>query len=196
MIPRTGDATDPAVVRASFADGNDRGRPDGAAVDAQGCYWTALFEGGRIQHYAPDGVPLAEFPVPARCPTMVAFGGPDLKTLYVTSARTSRPDDELAALPHSGSLFSMTVDVPAFQNIALIPPFDARGRDALRLSNRSIPLPAERSVVITGGASGIGEEIVKAFVAQGARVSFIDIDAEEGRGPGFRDAALRSTHAM
>ena len=90
----------------------DRGRPDGAAVDAEGCYWTALFEGGRIQRYAPDGRLLAEYPVPARCPTMVCFGGPDLKTLYVTSARTGRSETSSQALPHSGSLFSMPVDVP------------------------------------------------------------------------------------
>lgn len=90
----------------------DRGRPDGASVDAEGCYWTALYEGGRVQRYAPDGTLLAEYPVPARCPTMVAFGGPDLRTLYVTSARAGRPAEELAAFPHSGSLFAMRVDVP------------------------------------------------------------------------------------
>lgn len=55
---------------------------------------------------------LAEYPVPARCPTMICFAGADLKTLYVTSARTGRTKDELEAFPHSGSLFSMPVDVP------------------------------------------------------------------------------------
>ncbi|MCB8819698.1 SMP-30/gluconolactonase/LRE family protein [Microvirga rosea] len=110
--PATGHAHDPQVfVRLNPTD-HDKGRPDGAAVDAQGCYWTALFEGGRIQRYAPDGRLLAEYPVPARCPTMVAFGGPDLKTLFVTSARAGRSDEELAALPHSGSLFTMEVEVP------------------------------------------------------------------------------------
>ena len=46
------------------------------------------------------------------CPTMCAFGGPDLKTLFVTTARQNRDDDELARLPHSGGLFAMRVDVP------------------------------------------------------------------------------------
>ena len=46
------------------------------------------------------------------CPTMCAFGGPDLRTLYVTTARQLRDADELARLPQSGGLFSMTVDVP------------------------------------------------------------------------------------
>lgn len=110
--PSTGAATNKALFVRLTPTETDRGRPDGAAVDAEGCYWTALFEGGRIQRYAPDGRLLAEYPVPARCPTMVCFGGPDLKTLFVTSARTGRPAEELAMLPHSGSLFSMRVDVP------------------------------------------------------------------------------------
>jgi len=110
--PTTGQATDKTLFVRLQPTETDRGRPDGAAVDAEGCYWTALFEGGRIQRYSPNGRLLAEHPVPARCPTMVCFGGPDLKTLYVTSARTGRPADELDAYPHSGSLFTMPVDVP------------------------------------------------------------------------------------
>ena len=46
------------------------------------------------------------------CPTMCAFGGADLKTLYVTSARQLRSDAELATLPQSGGIFAMQVDVP------------------------------------------------------------------------------------
>jgi sugar lactone lactonase YvrE len=110
--PHTGEATDKTLFVRLQPTETDRGRPDGAAVDTEGCYWTALFEGGRIQRYGPDGHLLVEHPVPARCPTMVCFGGPDMKTLYVTSARTGRSPEELADLPHSGSLFSMRVDVP------------------------------------------------------------------------------------
>src|SRR6478735_8634996 len=110
--PATGEATDKTLFVRLAPTESDRGRPDGAAVDAEGCYWTALFEGGRIQRYAPDGRLLAEHAVRARCPTMVCFGGPDRKTLYVTSARTGRSEGELAGLPHSGSLFAMPVDVP------------------------------------------------------------------------------------
>ena len=110
--PATGQAKDKTLFLRLQPSEADRGRPDGAAVDAEGCYWTALFEGGRIQRYAPDGRLLAEYPVPARCPTMICFAGADLKTLYVTSARTGRTKDELEAFPHSGSLFSMPVDVP------------------------------------------------------------------------------------
>ncbi len=64
----------------------DRGRPDGAAVDVEGCYWTALYEGARIHRYDPDGRLMASFPLPARKPTMPAFGGEGLRTLFVTTA--------------------------------------------------------------------------------------------------------------
>jgi sugar lactone lactonase YvrE len=88
------------------------GRPDGAAVDAEGAYWCAMYEGQRLLRFAPDGQLLQELPLPARCPTMPCFGGPDLRTLYVTTARDKRPADELAALPLSGCVLSTRVDVP------------------------------------------------------------------------------------
>ena len=49
----------------------------------------------------------ANIPVPACCPTMVSFGGPDMTTLYVTSARGGRDPDEIRRFPHSGGLFAM-----------------------------------------------------------------------------------------
>ncbi len=88
------------------------GRPDGAAVDSEGAYWCAMFEGQRLLRFAPDGKLLQELPLPARCPTMPCFGGPDLRTLFVTTARHQRPADELAALPLSGCVLSCRVDVP------------------------------------------------------------------------------------
>lgn len=88
------------------------GRPDGAAMDVEGHYWVAMFEGGRVLRLAPDGRIAAEFPVPARCPTMPCFGGPDGRTLYLTTARHQRPAEELAAFPHSGCVLSARVDVP------------------------------------------------------------------------------------
>ena len=88
------------------------GRPDGAAVDAEGAYWCAMFEGQRLLRLAPDGRLLQALPLPVRCPTMPCFGGPDLRTLYVTSARHNRPADELAAQPLAGCVLSLRVDVP------------------------------------------------------------------------------------
>lgn len=95
---------------ARWSGENDR--PDGAAVDREGNYWVAFFRGGKIAKVAPTGRTLAEYPVPAMCPTMCAFGGPDLKTLYVTTARRQRADDELARLPQSGGIFAMQVETP------------------------------------------------------------------------------------
>jgi sugar lactone lactonase YvrE len=88
------------------------GRPDGAAVDSQGNYWTAMFEGGRLLQFSPEGRLLRELEVPVRCPTMPCFGGGDLRTLYLTSARQGRPEAELAAHPLSGRVLWTRVDVP------------------------------------------------------------------------------------
>jgi sugar lactone lactonase YvrE len=88
------------------------GRPDGAAVDVQGNYYAAMFEGGRVVKLSPSGDVLAEIAVPALCPTMPCFGGDDLKTLYLTTARHGRGASELQTYPQSGCMFSMRVDVP------------------------------------------------------------------------------------
>ena len=88
------------------------GRPDGAAVDSQGNYWCAMFEGGRLLKFSPGGALLAEISVPAQCPTMPCFGGDDLRTLYVTTASYNRPPAELEKYRQSGCVFSMRVDVP------------------------------------------------------------------------------------
>ncbi len=87
------------------------GRPDGAAVDVEGNYWCAMFEGGRLLKFSPAGRLLAEIETPARCPTMPCFGGDDLKTLYLTTASYKRPPKELQALPQSGCVFAMRVEV-------------------------------------------------------------------------------------
>jgi sugar lactone lactonase YvrE len=97
-------------VLAKFDGETDR--PDGGAVDSEGCYWSAFYRGGKVLRLSPTGEVLATFAVPAMCPTMCAFGGSDLKTLYVTTARHARPDDELTRLPHSGGVFAMIAAVP------------------------------------------------------------------------------------
>jgi sugar lactone lactonase YvrE len=99
--------SDPSDVNNGYY----RGRPDGAAVDTLGNYWLAMFEGRRVCQYAPDGGLLAEIEVPLQCPTAVCFGGEDLKTLYLTSAKHHRSTSELAAFSLSGSVLSMRVEV-------------------------------------------------------------------------------------
>ena len=92
-------------------DGGYGGRPDGASVDSQGNYWCAMYEGGRVLQMSPAGAVLQDIEVPAMCPTMPCFGGDDLKTLYLTTARDKRPDAELERFPNSGCVFSMRVAV-------------------------------------------------------------------------------------
>lgn len=87
------------------------GRPDGAAMDVEGHYWVAMFEGARLLRIAPDGTVVQEVKLPARCPTMPCFGGADLKTLYITTARDKRPADELAREPLAGCVLQMHAEV-------------------------------------------------------------------------------------
>ena len=88
------------------------GRPDGAAVDSEGAYWCAMFEGGRLLRFSAGGELLREVALPLRCPTMVAFGGDDLRTLYITSASHKRSAEERAQYPLTGCVLSLRVDVP------------------------------------------------------------------------------------
>ena len=88
------------------------GRPDGAAVDSEGAYWVAMFEGRRLLRLAPDGSLLRELALPVCCPTMPCFGGDDLCTLFVTTSRETRPADELLAQPLAGCVLMLRVDVP------------------------------------------------------------------------------------
>jgi sugar lactone lactonase YvrE len=96
------------------------GKPDGAAVDREGCYWVAMYDGQRLLRLSPDGKILRQVMLPVRCPTMPAFGGHALTTLYVTTARENRPAAELAAQPLAGCVLALDVDVPGLPvNFAL-----------------------------------------------------------------------------
>jgi sugar lactone lactonase YvrE len=96
------------------------GRPDGAAMDVEGCYWVAMFEGQRLLRLSPTGSVLREVHLPVRCPTMPCFGGADLKTLFITTSRENRPVAELADQPYAGCVLSLRVDAPGLPvNFAL-----------------------------------------------------------------------------
>lgn len=88
------------------------GRPDGACVDAEGAYWCALYEGARLLRLSPSGQCLQELALPLACPTMPCLGGPDGRTLLVTSASAGRSAQELAARPLSGRVLQRRVAVP------------------------------------------------------------------------------------
>lgn len=88
------------------------GRPDGAAMDAEGHYWAAMFEGGALVRIAPTGEVVQRIELPVTCPTMPTFGGADLRTLFITTAREKRPAEELAREPLAGAVLQLRVDVP------------------------------------------------------------------------------------
>ena len=90
---------------------SELGRPDGAAVDADGCYWSARYTGGAVIRYTPAGKIDRIIKVPTPRVTMCAFGGPDLRTLFVTTAREGMSAEELAAHPHAGGLFAVDAGV-------------------------------------------------------------------------------------
>jgi sugar lactone lactonase YvrE len=86
--------------------GEDEGFPDGIVVDSEDCLWVALWDGWGVRRYAPDGRLLLHVPLPCARVTKLAFGGPDLATAYVTTARVGLDEEALAQQPLAGSLFS------------------------------------------------------------------------------------------
>ena len=87
------------------------GLPDGLTVDADGCVWVCLFGGGRIRRYRPDGALDQEIVLPLTNPTCPAFGGADLRTLYVTTARHRLTEEQLIREPLAGALLQLDVGV-------------------------------------------------------------------------------------
>ncbi|MEX0808585.1 MAG: SMP-30/gluconolactonase/LRE family protein [Dongiaceae bacterium] len=89
----------------------DEGIPDGLAVDNDGGVWVAHWDGWCLSHYAPDGKRIAKIDLPVQRPTCPAFGGADMRDLYVTSAAMDISADQLAKGPLAGSLFRLRADV-------------------------------------------------------------------------------------
>jgi sugar lactone lactonase YvrE len=82
----------------------DRGVPDGSTVDADGCLWNARWDGGCVVRFTPTGEVDMVVDVPVAKPTSCAFGGSDLRDLYITTARYGGTPDALAAAPLSGNV--------------------------------------------------------------------------------------------
>ncbi|MGE0097142.1 MAG: SMP-30/gluconolactonase/LRE family protein [Hydrogenophaga sp.] len=89
-----------------------RDRPDGACVDAEGFVWNAIFAGSRVVRFTPDGQIDRVIELPVTNPSCVCLGGPDLRTLYITTARKFLNRAQLRAEPLAGSVLSVEVDVP------------------------------------------------------------------------------------
>jgi len=98
--------------RRVFATMGDRpGVPDGSSVDAEGFIWNAVFDGSCLLRYAPDGRVNRIVQLPVSRPTACAFGGADLATLYLTTARFRLAPERLAAEPLAGGLLALDVGV-------------------------------------------------------------------------------------
>jgi sugar lactone lactonase YvrE len=90
---------------------NRQGRPDGCTVDAEGGLWVAEIGAGQLVCFDATGREASTVKLPVSKPTSVAFGGADLRTIFVTSMRYGLTEQELAAEPLAGGVFAMHVDV-------------------------------------------------------------------------------------
>jgi xylono-1,5-lactonase len=88
------------------------GYPDGPCVDVEGCLWSGVFGGWGLQRFSPAGELLQTLRLPCSAVTKAAFGGDDLKTLYITTAHVALSAEERKQQPLAGGLFRARVDVP------------------------------------------------------------------------------------
>jgi sugar lactone lactonase YvrE len=93
--------------RRPFVRFPDDGNPDGLTVDAEGGVWVALFGGGAVHRYTPEGRLDAVVELPTPQVTACTLGGPRLDRLFITTSAENRPGDAVA-----GSLFTVDVGVP------------------------------------------------------------------------------------
>jgi sugar lactone lactonase YvrE len=107
-----------------FADlASHAGFPDGSTVDADGGLWNAEWGASMVRRYMPEGSVDRHMAVPVKNPSCVAFGGPNLDGLYITSARQQMTPQELEAMPHAGGVYRVV-------------PGDRRGLPESRFSDR------------------------------------------------------------
>jgi len=118
-------ATGEAFQRRLFADLSDvKGVPDGLTVDADGCVWVAMHDGGALYRLAPDGTRDAVVELPVAKPTSCAFGGPGMTDLYVTTASRGLSEAERNAQPLAGRLLRLRpgpVGLPSTTTYANLP---------------------------------------------------------------------------
>jgi sugar lactone lactonase YvrE len=83
------------------------GFPDGLWVDDDGCVWVAMWGGGEVRRYAPDGSLIRAWPLPASQPSACCFAGPGRDTLVITTARFNLPAEALASQPAAGRVMAI-----------------------------------------------------------------------------------------
>ena len=93
------------------------GHPDGTTVDQEGCVWIALYGGWGVRRYSPEGELLSTVRLPCANVTKIAFGGPDLRTAYVTTAWKGLTQEQRAAQPLAGDLFSFAAPAPGLRPV-------------------------------------------------------------------------------
>jgi sugar lactone lactonase YvrE len=94
-------------VVLDFSDRPDEGVADGLTVDDEGCLWTALWGGGQVRRYSPDGELLAVVDVPASQTSSCAFAGPGRDLLVISTSAHGLSDDDRAGQPDAGRLFTV-----------------------------------------------------------------------------------------
>jgi sugar lactone lactonase YvrE len=108
LDPRSG-ALSPPRLFASMQ--GEHCAPDGAALDEEGCLWSAQWDGACVIRFSPDGRIDRRIALPVSRPTSCAFGGADMRTLFITSARDGLSDAVLARQPLAGSVFAVRTTV-------------------------------------------------------------------------------------
>lgn len=114
-----GNIVDACVLRTF--DEND-GRPDGLCVDGVGTIWTAMCGGGFVLGLSPEGKTITRIHVDAPQVTSCAFGGNDLKTLYITTGTFGLDKEQLAVAPMSGGLFAIQMHDPGRKQVEALWP--------------------------------------------------------------------------
>ena len=105
-----GDAGTISDGRVLITVAEEVGAPDGLTVDADGDLWVAIYGGGRVNRYSPDGALRDVLPVPAVQCTSCAFAGPELSRLYVTTATEGWSEEQRRAEPAAGIVYRFETD--------------------------------------------------------------------------------------
>lgn len=95
--------------------------PDGMTIDQEGCLWSAMWDGGCVIRFDPDGQEMMRIQVPVRRPTCCVFGGKDMKTLFITSASVGLSEAEIEQGFHSGDVFAASLSIagmPTYTRLA------------------------------------------------------------------------------
>jgi sugar lactone lactonase YvrE len=95
------------IAREPFVRLDGPGAPDGMTLDSDGCLWVAMWGGGSVRRYTPQGRLDQVVDLPVAQPASCAFGGPGRRTLFVTTARHGLSERELAAQPLAGAMFAV-----------------------------------------------------------------------------------------